>query len=75
MIPIPLLKKFGSLSLVTIIEVSQMTRYSSKPNKLRNVNTIRRATMDVAIQKREIYFKVKIIVFVINFRWNKTVRN
>ena len=30
MIPIPLLEKFGSQSFVASIEVSQMTRYSSK---------------------------------------------
>ena len=35
MIPIALLKKFGSYEFVTIIEVSNMRRCSGKANKLR----------------------------------------
>ena len=38
MIPIALLEKFGSYTFITGIEISHMTRHSSKPNKLRNVN-------------------------------------
>ena len=69
MIPISLLEKFGSQSFVTSIEVSQMTRYSSKTNMLRNVNTIRRGRRNIAIQKWEINnVKIKIIAFAINFR-------
>ena len=69
MIPTPLLEKFGSQSFVMSIEVSQMTRYSSKPNKLRTVNTVRRDRRSIANQKREIKnVKIKIIAFVINFR-------
>ena len=39
MIPVSLLEKFGSQSFVTSTEISQMTRYSYKPYRLRNVNT------------------------------------
>ena len=39
MIPVALLKKFGSLTFITGIEISHMTRHSSKPNKLRNVKS------------------------------------
>ena len=42
MIPIPLFEKFGSQSFVTSIKVRQITRYSSKPNNLKTVNTIKR---------------------------------
>ena len=35
MIPVALLKKFGSYEFVTIIEVSNMRRCSGKANKLR----------------------------------------
>ena len=38
MIPIALLEKFGSKTFITGIEISVMTRHSSKPNKLRNIN-------------------------------------
>ena len=37
MLPIALLKKFGSLEFVTIIEVSNMRRCSCKANKLRYI--------------------------------------
>ena len=70
---IPLLEKFGSQSFVKSIEISLMTRYSCKPNKLRNVNTIRKGTRNVAIQKQEINnakIKIIIITFIINFGWN-----
>ena len=41
---------------------TQTTRYSSKPNKLRNVNIIRKDTRNVVIPKREINnIKIKII--------------
>ena len=72
LIPILLLVKFGCQSFVTKIEVSQMSRHSVKPNKLRNVNTLRRGTRNVAIPKRELKkVKIKIIVFVINLGWNR----
>ena len=40
---------------------------SSKPNKLRNVYTIRSTTRNVTIQKRKIYhIKIKVIALIIN---------
>ena len=66
MTPVHLMEKFCSQNCVTSIDVSQMTRHSCKPNKLRNVNTIRRGPRNTAIQKREINnVKIKIIAFVI----------
>ena len=62
MIPIALLEKFG-------IEISHMTRHSSNPNKLRNVNPARGRTGNVTIQKWKIYYiKIKVIALIINFR-------
>ena len=64
MIPIPLGKSMA-ISVVTGIEINQMTRHSCKPNELRNVNTIRMVTRIVVIQKWEIdNVKIKIIAFV-----------
>ena len=63
MISISLLEKSDIQSFVTSIEVSQMTNYSCKPNKLRNINTIRRGRRVVAIKN----VNIKIIAFVINF--------
>ena len=49
---------------------------SSKPNKLRNVYTIRSTTRNVTIQKRKIYYiKIKVIALIINFRRNFNARN
>ena len=53
MIPIALLEKFSSLTFITGIEISHMTRHASKPNKLRNVNPVRDRTGNVTIQKME----------------------
>ena len=69
MIPIALLEKFGSLTFITGIEISHMTRHSSKSNKLRNVNPVRGRTGNVTIQKWKIYYiKIKVIALIINFR-------
>ena len=54
MIPIPLLKKFGSQSFDTSTEISQMTRHTCKPNNLKNVNIISRGMKNVGLSKREI---------------------
>ena len=44
------------------IEIIYMTRHSSKPNKLRNVNPVRGRTGNVTIQKWKIYYvKIKAI--------------
>ena len=65
-IPIALLKKFGSLEYVTIIEVSNMRRCSCKANKLRYKYTIRGTSRDIAIEERKINnIKIKIIPFII----------
>ena len=68
MIPIALLKKFGSSEFVTIIEVSNMRRCSGKVNKLRYIYTIRGTLRDNAIKEREIHnIKIKVIPFIIYF--------
>ena len=52
MIPIALMEKFTSQNFVTCIEVSHMTRHSSKSNTLRNLNTVRGRTGKVPVQKK-----------------------
>ena len=43
-----------------------MTRHSSKPNKLRNINPVRGRTGNVTIQKWKIYYiKIKVIALII----------
>ena len=54
MIPITLLKMFGSKEFVTIIEVSNMRRCSGKANKLRYIYTIRGTLRDIAIKDRKL---------------------
>ena len=69
MIQIPLFEKFSSQSFVTSIDVSQMAGHSSKRNKMRNINTIRRDTRNGAYKKWEINnIKIKLIAFVLNVR-------
>ena len=67
MIPIALLKKFGSKEFVTIIEVNNMRRCSGEANKLRYIYTIRGTLRDIAmIKERKINnIKIKIIPFII----------
>ena len=65
MIPIALLKKFGSYEFVMIIEVSKMRRCSGKANKLRYIYTIRGTSRDIAIKEQKINnIKIKIILFI-----------
>ena len=40
MIPIALLKKFLRLQFIVSVEVSNMARYSSKTNELRDIDSI-----------------------------------
>ena len=76
MIPIALLKKFGSSEFDTIIEVSNMRRCSGKANKLRYIYTIRGTLRDIAIKEREINnIKIKIIPFIIYFCNNYIIMN
>ena len=61
-IPIALLKKFGSEEFVTIIEVSNMRICSGKAKKLRYIYTIRGTLRKIAIKERESNnIKIKII--------------
>ena len=46
MIPIALLEKFGRETFISSVEVCNMIADSSKPNKLRNVYTIRKLLDD-----------------------------
>ena len=55
MIPIALLEKFDSLTFNTGIEIGHMTRHSSKPNKLRNVNPVRGKISFYTVPKRCFY--------------------
>ena len=62
MIPIAVLKVFGSSEFVTIIEVINMRRCFSKANELRYIYTIRGTSRDIAIKERKIN-NIKIIPF------------
>ena len=56
------------LKYYTCIEVSHMTRHSSKSNKVRNDNTISSKTGNVSMQKRKIYYvKTKVVALIMNF--------
>ena len=68
LIPIALLKKFGSKEFVTIIEVSNKRRCSGKANKLRYIyiHHIRGTSRDVKERKIN-NIKIKIILFIIFF--------
>ena len=62
-----------SLAVRTLLRaLKSVTRHSSKPNKLRNVNIVRGRKGNFPIQKREIYHaKIKVTVFVMHFGRNK----
>ena len=69
MIPITLFEKFGPFTFILSVEVRNMIADFSKPNKLRNVYTIRSTTRNVTIPKRKIYYiKIKVVALIINFR-------
>ena len=74
MIPIDLLKEFGSLECVTIIEVINMRRCSGKANKLRYIYTTRGTPRDIAIMEMKIN-NIKIIPFIIYFCRNCIIIN
>ena len=68
MIPIALLKKFGSKEFVTIFEVSNIRRCTGKANKFKYIYTIRGTSRDIAIKERKINdIKIEIIPFIIYF--------
>ena len=76
MIPIALLKEFGSLEFVTIIEVSNIRRCSGKANKLRYVYTIKGTSRDIVIKERKINnITIKIIPFIKYFCRNCIIMN
>ena len=76
MIPIALLKKFGSQEFVTIIDVRNMRRCSGKANKLRFIYTIRGTLRDIAIKEWKINnIKIKIMPFIIYFCRNYIIIN
>ena len=75
-IPIALLKKFGSYEFTMIIEVSNMRICSGKANKLRYIYTIRGTLRDIAIKEREINnIKIEIFPFIIYFFRNYIIMN
>ena len=68
MMTVLLLKKFSSCKFISIVNVTNMTRCSSKTKYLRNIYTIECSTRDNASQKWKIYnIKIKVVPFVMNF--------
>ena len=60
--------------LVSVVEDTNIRKYSHKMNKLQNIYTIGRGAKNIAINKWVInYFKIKIILFIINFKWNYAI--
>ena len=49
MIPIALFKKFLSQQFIASVEVSNIARYSSKTNELRDIDSIVRRTRNITI--------------------------
>ena len=57
-----------------LLKVTIIRTYSRKTNKLRNINTIGRGARNISIKKWEIIcFKIKIILFIINLKWNYAI--
>ena len=74
MLLIARLEMFSDQNFITCIEVSHMTRNSSKSIKLRNVNTVRGTTGNVPIKKKKkkkkkenLLVQNKVIALIINF--------
>ena len=60
MIPIALFKKFLSQQFIASVEVSNIARYSSRINELRDIDSIGCRTRNITIQKWEIdHFKIE----------------
>ena len=75
MITVILPKELGCKGFVTTVEVTYARRCSSEMNKLRYVHSIGGTSRDIAVEEREMnYIKIKIVPFIINFRWNRTIR-
>ena len=61
--------------MVSVVEVTNIRTYSRKSNKLQNIYIIGRGTRTISIKKRKNkYFKIKIILFIIKFRGNYAIR-
>ena len=77
MITVALSKELGFKGFVTTVEVTYARRCSSETNKLRYVHSTEDTSRDIAVEEREInymYIKIKIVPFIINFSWNRTIR-
>ena len=76
MITIALPLELGGKGLITTVEVIYVRRCSRETNKLRYVHSIRGTPRDIAIEEQEInqYIKIKIVLFIINFSGNCTIR-
>ena len=74
MITIAFPKELGYKGFVTTVEVTYSRCYS-ETNKLRYVHSIEGTSRDIAVDEREIkYIKIKIVSFIMNFSWNRTIR-
>ena len=68
MIPIALLEKCGCYLFILRTEVGNIIAESSKPNKLRNVYTVRSKRGTSPSKNRKIYYiKINVIALIINF--------
>ena len=59
-----------AVKIGSVVKVSSIRTYFRKTNKLQNINTIGKGARNISIKKWEInymYFKIKIIRFIINF--------
>ena len=75
MITVALSTELGCKGFITTVEVAYARRFSSETNKLRYVHSIGGTSRDNAIEEREInYIKIKIVPFIIDFSWNRTIR-
>ena len=79
---IKLKKKFcavydtDSLLYIPSVEVSNISRCSSKPNKLRDIDSIGCRARNVTIKNGKLtILKIKIVTFIINFGKNNIIRN
>ena len=76
MIPIALFKKFLSEQFISSVEVSNIARFSSKTNELKDMDSIGCRVRSITIQKWKIdNFKINIVSFIIDFGRNNIIRN
>ena len=73
MITIALFNELGSYGFIATIEVSNVRRCSSEPDKLRYIHSIRDTSRDIAVKELKIdNVKIELVPFIINFRGNCT---